>query len=552
MISESDLNDTERKVLAAFRAGDAEVNVARAKVRGDFLRGLFLGGYDEKADYRGTCIVDAVINDVLNLEFCDARFPVRFRDCLFAQEIKLQQLICPELRFSGCTLKNGMDALSAKVAGGVNLTKANAMGRVRLAGADIGGQLVCTGGSFRNKEGDALNAQGIKVAEDVLLKSDDSNSKHVKEFKSEGKVSLAGAKIGGQLNCTDGRFQNRERVALNAQGITVAGTVFLHRKFKADGAVSLVGADIDGQLNCRGGNFQNERKSALNARNIKVANEIFIHNLSSTGRTSFANATIGGNFKLNNCKLTHLSLAGANVFGELQDNVKAYKDNQGRYIDMNIDGFRYHRLGAAQKQVEDRIEWAGSMSKGDKFYPQPYEQLMQVYRATGHTNWARDVGFALEEKRHEVMESWWWRVWYRVLRATIGYGYKPFRAITHWFIPLIVAGFVLFSGMLPCPDPYRAESESCHCMAPSDAEVLLSEDWKIHGKLPKDYPDFNPYYYAVETALPVLPLGQTENWHPKIPWVRLAQGLITIIGALVLTILASYGVGVLGPRWKNE
>lgn len=45
---------------------------------------------------------------------------------------------------------------------------------------------------------------------------------------------------------------------------------------------------------------------------------------------------------------------------------------------------------------------------------------------------------------------------------------------------------------------------------------------------------------------------QTENWHPKIGWIRLLQGVITIIGALVLTILASYGVGVLGPRWKDE
>jgi len=505
MISESDLNDTERKVLAAFQAGDAEVNVARAKVRGDFLRGLFLGGYDEKADYRGTCIVDAVINDVLNLEFCDARFPVRFRDCLFAQEIKLQQLICPELRFSGCTLKKGMDALSAKVAGGVNLTKANAMGRVRLAGADIGGQLNCGGGSFRS----------------------------------------------------------RKRITLNAQGIKVTGAVFLRRGFKSDGEVNLVGADIDGQLNCMGGSFQNKKGNALNARNINVGNEVLlIRNFSASGQVLFGNATIGGNFKLNNCKLTHLTLAGANVLSEFQDGAGIYKNETGDDIDLNIDGFRYHRLGAAQKRVEDRIEWAGSMSKGDKFYPQPYEQLMQVYRATGHTNWARKVGFALEKKRHKqlrlnrdhkrfVVLGWAWWMWYWVLRGTIGYGYKPFRAITRWFIPLIVVGFVLFSGALPCPDSCRAGSESCHCMAPSDAEVLLSNDWKIRGKLPKDYPDFNPYYYAVEAALPVLPLGQTENWHPKIPWVRWVQGVITIIGALVLTIQASYGVGVLSTRWKD-
>jgi len=236
--------------------------------------------------------------------------------------------------------------------------------------------------------------------------------------------------------------------------------------------------------------------------------------------------------------------------GEFQDDADVYKNEDGSDIDLDIDGFRYHRLGAVKERVEDRLEWVGSMSKGDKFYPQPYEQLMQVYRATGHTNWARDVGFALEEKRQEAMKSWLWKGWYRILRYTIGYGYKPFRSL-YWFIFLIVAGLALFSGSTFCPDSCRTGSKSFYCMAPSDAEVLLSDDWKVHGKLPKDYPDFNPVYYAVESALPVLPLGQTENWHPKTQWIRWVQGLITIIGALVLTILASYGVGVLGPRWKD-
>jgi len=406
-------------------------------------------------------------------------------------------------------------------------------GEVSLAGADIGGQLSCTGGSFQNERGDALNAQGIKVASDVFLRG---------EFNAVGAVSLSGADIRGQLSCTGGSFRNKEGHALNTQNIQVAETVFLGDGFKAEGAVWLVGAEIRGQLNCTGGRFQ-----TLNARNIKVANEVLIGNFSATVQAYFANATIGGNLELKNCKFTHLSLAGANVSGEFRDEVNVYKDD----FELNIDGFRYQRLNAAKERVKDRLKWVGLMSQGGKFHPQPYEQLMQVYRATGHTNWARDVGFELEKKRQEVMESWLWKGWYSVLRGTIGYGYKPFRAL-YWFIFLIAVGFTLFSGASFCPNPYRTESAPCHCMAPSDAEVLLSEDWKMHGKLPKDYPGFNPVYYAVEAALPVLPLGQTENWHPKTWWVRWLQGAITIIGALILAILASYGVGVLGPRWKNE
>jgi len=333
------------------------------------------------------------------------------------------------------------------------------VGEVNLAGADIGRQLVCTGGNFWNNGGNAINAQSIRAGS-ILLNSDSSDKQSIKEFKAEGAVWLAGAEIGGQLNCEGGIFQNKGSIALNAQGIKVASDVLL---------IPLV---------------RNKRDEW--------------ENFSANGLVSFINATIGGNFMLHSCKLTHLSLAGANVLGEFRDDANIYKDQNGNDIVLNIDGFRYHRLNALKERVKDRLKWVGLMSKGEDFYPQPYEQLMQVYRATGHTNWARDVGFALEEKRHEVMESWWWRGWYRILRATIGYGYNPFRALTHWFLPLILVGLVLFSGMLPCPDSQRAGSWLCHCMAPSDAGVLLSDNWKIHGKLPKDYPGFNPVYYAVE------------------------------------------------------
>jgi len=266
----------------------------------------------------------------------------------------------------------------------------------------------------------------------------------------------------------------------------------------------------------------------------------------------FDNAAIGGNLKLEGCEITHLSLSGTDVSGEFRDDASVYKDHDDNDIVLNIDGFRYHRLDVTEEREKDRLEWAAMMSKGDGFYPQPYEQLMKVCREMGHMKLARKAGFALEERRRKEMDSRWWKAWRWFFRYTIGYGYEPFRALTHCFLPLLLAGLMLFGGSCIFPGSCRAGSERFYCMAPSDAGVLLSDDWKVHGKLPKDYPDFDPVFYAVETTLPVLPLGQTENWHPKTPWIRRVQGAITIIGAFVLTILASYGVGVLGPRWKNE
>jgi len=70
--------DVEKQVLTAFQADDISVvDADGAEISGDFLRGLFLGEYDEKANYRGTCIANAVVSDALNMEFCETKFPVR-------------------------------------------------------------------------------------------------------------------------------------------------------------------------------------------------------------------------------------------------------------------------------------------------------------------------------------------------------------------------------------------------------------------------------------------------------------------------------------------
>jgi hypothetical protein len=43
---------------------------------------------------------------------------------------------------------------------------------------------------------------------------------------AEGEVNLAGARIGGNLDCDKGVFRNRRGVALNAETVTVEGTMF--------------------------------------------------------------------------------------------------------------------------------------------------------------------------------------------------------------------------------------------------------------------------------------------------------------------------------------
>ncbi len=60
-------------------------------------------------------------------------------------------------------------------------------------------------------------------------------------FSAEGEVSLAGAHIGGRLVCQDSRFSNPDGLALNLFGATVSDTLFVE-SVELEGTLNLTAA----------------------------------------------------------------------------------------------------------------------------------------------------------------------------------------------------------------------------------------------------------------------------------------------------------------------
>ncbi len=85
-------------------------------------------------------------------------------------------------------------------------------------------------------------------------------------FNAEGLVSLIGAKIDGALICTKGVFNG----GLSADSMKVDSVAF-NDGFQANGVVSLVDSKIDGQLLCTGGTFD----AGLVAASLKVGGVFF-------------------------------------------------------------------------------------------------------------------------------------------------------------------------------------------------------------------------------------------------------------------------------------
>ena len=133
---------------------------------------------------------------------------------------------------------------------------------MNLAGARIGGALDCSRGRFEVEEGDALNCNAIRVGADVFLSDG---------FVAKWHVGLGGAEIGGQLSCHGGRIEVKTGDALNCNAILVAAPVFLQDGFVAKGGVDLTRGVIEGNLQCSNASVE----GSILAPRLKVGVTLF-------------------------------------------------------------------------------------------------------------------------------------------------------------------------------------------------------------------------------------------------------------------------------------
>lgn len=177
------------------------------RIRADFLRFLLLGG-DEQAPVheQGVLLGGAYIDCAVDLDFVQDVRPFILRSCnipegMSGKSARLANINLPASRTGPLSFDG------ARIAGEVFLRNGfSASGEVRFVGAEIGGNLDCSNGTFSNPEGAAkeekefaLTCHGIKVTGNVFLK---------KGFSAIGEVHFVGADIGGQFVCMTSTFSH--------------------------------------------------------------------------------------------------------------------------------------------------------------------------------------------------------------------------------------------------------------------------------------------------------------------------------------------------------
>jgi hypothetical protein len=159
-------------------------------------------------------------------------------------------------------------------------------------------------------------------------------------------------------------------------------------------------------------------------------------------------------------------------------------------LSVQLSGFVYETIEGKDAEgheftAKERLRlW---LPKGDKYSPQPYEQLAGVYRREGNEE-ARTVAIGKQRARREAVQGWArWpsRAWSALLRWTIGYGYRPALALIP-LIVLLVAGTVIFAVAHP------------HQLHPAKTGL--------------EQPGFNSFRYTLDLLLPVANFKQRDTF----------------------------------------
>jgi hypothetical protein len=289
-------------------------------------------------------------------------------------------------------------------------------------------------------------------------------------------VSMFRTHLTGNLDFVGAQVSSPGEDSILATEATIGGDADFHQGFTTDGLIDFRFAKVGHSLSFNDAHFRGARDNGLNAQRAAVAGMIYWVNVSLTSRTI-------------------LDLTEARA-GGLGDDALSWPAPGN----LNLDGFVYGSIVDGPTDAAARLRWLGRQAPG--YRPQPYEQLASVLTSDGDMGGATEVLIAQRRAQREFgnlgrLE----RMWNLLLQITIGYGYRPLRALW-WILGFVLFGTALFGA------GYRMR-----IITPTEANAF--GQFAESGIAPGHYPPFNAFVYSLENFLPVVDLHQGEYWRPN-------------------------------------
>ncbi|GAA0527218.1 oxidoreductase [Saccharopolyspora thermophila] len=455
----------------------ATVVADRCEVRGDVQ---FDGDFRSGGTIR---LVSAVIGG--NLRMPGARIDVGW---LRSPAESVEQPL-RAVHLDGTQIRGNLDASAAQVRGQVRITDVQVSGSVQLTNARLVGPRT-----------DVLRASRISVGSNL----------ECRDAEIVGSLQLPGARVGANVDLRSTQLtkpawhghRNTYKASLDLRAARIERDLICaegSRPFRAEGAVELRWAQIGRHLNFSGCELgDGTSRTALNAFGVVAQDLTLLPNEAPHGRIALGQAQ---------CEL-------------FADNAAVWRATGG----VDFDDFSYTNFADSfehhdRDRVRQRLDWLRATS-GGAYQPGPYDQLAEVFRANGLEEHA--VAVLIEKQRHRYAAiaatarpglRWPVRMWSLLQRLTVGYGYRPLRALA-WLLLFAAAGTAWFDA---------------HPLVPINEQ---------------DHPVWSPLLYTVDQMLPVVTLGHDDMWQARgvSQWVSVV--LVAVGWILATTIAAGISRGL--------
>lgn len=204
---------------------------------------------------RGARVVGAV-------DLSHAELPVlQFGQCLFENSLVLLSARVRKLHLDNCVL-GSVEATGAVIEGFLLITQSKVLQGISLIDARVGQSVGISGTKVVGCGRPAVHADGLETSGGLVLgtfPNENGCADAGDIFHAIGEVRLLGARVGRDLDCSGGRFENTGGVALAADRADIRGEVRLASGFHATGEVRLWRTQIGSDVSCLGGRFENQR-----------------------------------------------------------------------------------------------------------------------------------------------------------------------------------------------------------------------------------------------------------------------------------------------------
>lgn len=511
------------------------------RVRAEVLRYLVLGGCPAcQTTDQGVHITGAYITGDVDFDFGTAHGPLALDHCYVGRPMRAVQARFERFDLSDCHI-TGLNADGAHIAGDVFLLGLRSSAGISFAGAKIGGQLAADYCTLNATKGDAFSIHSARVDGGLYLT----------KARITGKTRLHEATIGVSFRARGATFTATKLDALVCRNMHVKGDVRLSPysdpKSQNDsstpvtvvGEMRLEGARIEGSLNLEGIQLSNDKGHALNGQRMQVRHQLIWKKVTvSEGAVSLNGASVGelDDDPANWPDCGQLILDGFR-YGRIRGKVSIAKERlqwlkDGSHFDGQFFPQPYTQYAKFLRDTGHDGEASAVLALREGMI---FAEARARRRASG-TPFATITNFL----------QW---IWSGLLFLLAGYGHHPFRSV--YALLLLVALTTVPAqlawdegSMAPNAAPILATD---HWQALARTAQNPAVDWS--NSVPgKDWETFFAPAYAADLVIPIINFGQNEAWAPSTergPWgyhlwwlrwvVTVSGWIVTALGAAAIT-----------------